>query len=282
MVTSEQNNKAKTFLSLHMSGELLVLPNIWNPIGARVLEAKGYPAIATASAAIAESLGYTDGENIKLETLLDILSRIVRSISIPVTADIEAGYADSIAALKETIFQVIGTGVVGINIEDSFGEEGHLRPVDEQCERIAAVRDAADAQGLHLVVNARADSFFSSSFKSEEEKIEDAIRRAKLYAKAGADCIYPIGASDRETLIALRKRISSPLNVLASPKAPGLTELHHLGINRVSFGPYIFRSCLSKMVGIFDELKRFGEYDCFAKSILSGNEVSQFLIPGKE
>ncbi len=88
MVTTEQKSKARVFLSLHTNGELLVLPNIWNPIGARILEAKGYPAVATASAAIAESLGYADGENIKLETMLDILFRISRSVNVPVTAHI--------------------------------------------------------------------------------------------------------------------------------------------------------------------------------------------------
>ncbi|MBI5840609.1 MAG: isocitrate lyase/phosphoenolpyruvate mutase family protein [Chloroflexi bacterium] len=282
MVTTEQKSKARVFLSLHTNGELLVLPNIWNPIGARVLEAKGYPAVATASAAIAESLGYADGENIKLETMLDILFRISRSVSVPVTADIEAGYSDSLDSLKETISQVIQTGVVGINIEDSLVEGGSLRSAAEQCERIAAIREAASAQGLHLVINARVDGFLSDSFKSEKEKIEGTVTRARLYAEAGADCIYPIGPGDHKTLDMLRKRISTPLNVLASSKALGLTELHQLGINRVSFGPYIFRSCLSKFTDIADELKKFGEYDCFAERTLSRTDVGKFLVAGKE
>ena len=282
MFTSEQRAKAQALLSLHTSGELLVLPNVWDPIGARVLERLGYPAIATASAAIAESLGYADGENIRLGTMLEILFRMSRSVSVPVTADIEAGYSDTVDALRETIVRVMETGVVGINIEDSLVKGGPLRSIAEQCERISAIREVAVSHGVHIIINARADSFLSSSFSSLQEKIEDAILRARAYVEAGADCIYPIGPGDDETLSLLRERITAPLNVLASPKASGLADLHRLGINRVSFGPYIFRSCLSKFVGIAEELKGFGKSSCFAKNSLLGADVSKFLISGKE
>lgn len=282
MITSEQQAQAQTLLALHTSGELLVLPNVWDVIGARVLEKTGYPAIATASAAIAESLGYADGENIRLETMLEILFRISRSVRVPVTADIEAGYAETVDALQENIAQVIQTGVVGINIEDSLAGHSALRSIKAQCERIAAIRQVANTHGVHLVINARVDSFISSGLDSKQEKIEQAILRAQAYVEAGADCIYPIGPGDRETLGILRERITAPLNVLASPKALGLAELQRLGINRVSFGPHIFRSCLAKFVGITEELKKFGNYESFAQYSLSGADVSNFLISGKE
>ncbi len=282
MITTAQQSKARTFLSLHDGSRLLVLPNIWNPIGARLLAAKGYPAIATASAAVSASLGYADGEKIKLETLLAILIRITKSVDLPVTADIESGYADSIEALKETIRRTIDAGVVGINLEDGLVEGGPLRAVDEQCGRITAVRETAAQMGLHLVINARVDSFLSGNFKSQEERIEDAIVRANRYKDAGADCIYPIGPGDRQTITVLRKNITSPLNVLASSAAISLTELQELGINRVSFGPFIFRACLGKMSHIFDELKGFGSYDCFTKEAISRTEVAAFLIHDKE
>src|SRR5258706_8415027 len=138
MITSEQRAKAWAFLSLHTHGELLILPNVWSPIGARILEHQGYPAVATASASIAESLGYEDRQRIRLETMLEVLFRISRSVSAPVTADIEAGYADTVATLKENILSVMETGVVGVNLEDSLVEGGPLRSEAEQCERIAA------------------------------------------------------------------------------------------------------------------------------------------------
>jgi len=126
MIASEQKARAQTFLALHANGELLILPNIWNPIGARVLEHQGYLAVATASASIAESLGYEDGERIRLETMLEVLYRISRSVNLLVTADIESGYADTVATLKENILSVMETGVVGINLEDSLIEGGPL------------------------------------------------------------------------------------------------------------------------------------------------------------
>ncbi len=125
----------------------MLLPNIWNPIGARILEAKGFPAAATASAAISSSLGYKDGEKIKLSTHLDIIERIVKSVDIPVTADIESGYASDIKNLRDSINNVIDTGVAGINIEDSMEEEGSLRNIEEQCERISTVREVSEERG---------------------------------------------------------------------------------------------------------------------------------------
>ena len=246
MNRESQKKKAQAFLSMHTNDKLLVLPNIWNPIGARILAAKDFPAVATASEAVSASLGYEDGERIKRSTLMDIITRIARSVDIPVTADIENGFGESISKLQETILQVIDSGVVGINIEDSIEQGGALRPIDEQCERIATAREVSGQQGLHLVINARVDSFLSGFFQEKEEKIEDAVVRAKAYSETGADCIYPIGPGDLETVRILRSRIASPINILATPAAEPLTVLEEIGINRVSFGPFIFRSCLKK------------------------------------
>lgn len=143
MSKNSQHKKAKQFLALHKQDKLLVLPNIWNPITARILEAKGFPAAATASAAISSSLGYQDGENIKLSTHLEIIKRIVDSVDIPVTADIESGYATGIRELKDSINKTIDTGVAGINIEDSKDKEGLIRDMNEQSDRIATVRETA-------------------------------------------------------------------------------------------------------------------------------------------
>lgn len=277
-----QAAKAKQLLSLHNNGNLLILPNVWNPIGARMLEAKGFSAVATASAAIAESMGYSDGEQIKLDTMLEMVARIVRSVDVPVTADFEAGYSDSIEGLQENISRLLDTGAVGINFEDSFDDSSHLRPVTEQVERIEAVREAADQKGIHLVINARADSFFAKGFSSEEERIEDVVTRLNAYAQAGADCVYPVGRGDKETLQILRKRISAPINVLATAKTASLKELQTLGINRVSFGPYLFRSLLAKMSAMQDEILNMGSYDIVMDGIWTGGDVKKYLIKGKE
>lgn len=279
---NEQAKKAQTLLSLHNNGRLLILPNVWNPIGARMLQAKGYSAVATASAAIAESLGYGDGEQLKLSTMLETVARIVRSVEIPVTADFEAGYSSTIEGLQQNISLLLETGAAGINFEDSFDHSSRLRPIPEQVERIKAVREAAARKGIHLVINARADSFFAEGFSTDEERIEDVITRSNAYIQAGADCVYPIGRGDREMLSILRKRISAPINVLASAKTASLKELQELGINRVSYGPYVFRSLLAKMSDMYDGIKNMGSNDIVMNGLWSGADVKPFLIPGRE
>ncbi len=278
MINATQRKKAEILLSLHTNGRLLILPNIWDPIGARILETKGYPAVATASSAISASMGYEDGEKIKLSTLIYIISRIASSVDIPVTADIESGYAKTISQLEETILQVIDSGVVGVNIEDSLEESGALRSIEEQSGRIAKIREVCAHQGLHLVINARVDSFISDFFPTRESKIEEAVVRAKSYSEVGADCIYPMGPGDIDTLKELRDRIYSPINVLATPNAAPLPVLQEIGINRVSFGPFIFRSCLKKFENIIDALHDLKSYECFGENMMSRTDANSYLI----
>ena len=277
-----QSAKAQALLNLHNNGKLLILPNVWNPIGARMLEGKGFSAVATASAAIAESMGYSDGEQIKLETMLELVARIVRSVNVPVTADFEAGYSDTPEGLQENISRFLDTGAVGINFEDGLDDSSRLRPIAEQIERIQAAREAAERRGVHLVINARADSFFADGFASDEDRVEDVITRSNAYLKAGADCVYPIGRGDKETLVILRKRISAPINVLATAKTASLKELQELGINRVSFGPYIFRSLLAKSAAMYDEIKNMGGYDIVITGMFSSGDIQPFLASGRE
>ena len=163
MTTAEQRRKARTLRNLHSGPAVLVLPNVWDPIGARVLASKGYPAVATASAAVSASLGFEDGEKIRRRTMLEVIHRISRSVAVPVTADMEAGYGASVAELEDSTRGLVDTGAVGMNIEDSLEEGGPLRPADEQAERIATVREAAAARGLDLVINARVDTFLVRS-----------------------------------------------------------------------------------------------------------------------
>ena len=148
----ERREKAAALLALHTGGTLLVLPNVWDPIGARILQAKGYQAVATASSAVAASLGYEAGERIRRSTLIEIIGRIAGSVDVPVTADIETGYGKTASELEDTIRAVIDSGVVGVNIEDGIEEGGALRSIEDQCARISAVRQIAARHDLHLGV----------------------------------------------------------------------------------------------------------------------------------
>jgi 2-methylisocitrate lyase-like PEP mutase family enzyme len=272
-----RKEKAEVLLSLHTNGGLLVLPNVWNPIGARILEKKGFPAVATASAAISASLGFQDGEKIKRATAIDLIGRIARSVDVPVTADIETGYAESLSELEVTAQQVVESGVVGVNIEDGLEWGGGLRTIEDQCQRISAFRKSADRCGVRLVINARTDSFVSSSFTSKEEAMEEAVKRAEAFSKAGADCFYPIGPGDEATVRLLRDRIKSPINILVQPTAAPLSVMQDIGINRVSFGPYIFRSLIRKFADIADVLLTTGDYSCFS-DMMSRAEVGEYLL----
>ena len=282
MSKNSQQKKAKQFLALHKQDKLLVLPNIWNPVTARILEAKGFSAAATASAAISSSLGYQDGEKIKLSTHLEIIKRIVDSVDIPVTADIESGYATGIRELKDSINKIIDTGVAGINIEDSKDKEGLIRDMNEQGDRIATVREVANERELHLVINARIDWFLSKTDKSLNEVTEEVIKRANAYIKSGADCVYPVGVLDLETIKTLLKAISSPINILGSHRTIPLKTMQEIGINRVTFGPFLFRSSMKKFVNIAEELGKLGSYESFSEDTFSFDEALKFLREEKE
>lgn len=283
-MTSESvlKQRAAALLSLHKGGRLLVLPNVWDPLGARILEAKGYPAVATASAAISASLGFEDGEKIKRSTLIEAIARIAASVAIPVSADIEGGHGKTVSDLEETIRAVIDAGAVGINLEDGLGDGDALRPVAEQCARISAVRECAAREGVHLVINARIDSFYASSvFPNIGEATEDAVARAAAYVQAGADCVYPLGPGDADTVQVLRSRIDAPINILWTPKAAPPAVLESIGVNRLSFGPFIHRALLRKFVDIADALMTHQD-PSGVKDMLSRKEISGYLMEGPE
>ena len=277
-----QKEKAATLLSLHTGGKLLLLPNVWDALGARILQAKGFPAIATASAAISASLGFKDGERIKRASLIEAIGRIAHSVDVPVTADIEAGYGTTVSELEDTMREVIDAGVVGINIEDGLGDGAAIRSMEDQCARIASVRDFADRQDLHLVINARIDCYYvSSAFANAGEATEETVSRAAAYTKAGADCVYPLGPGDEKTVRILRARIPAPINILVSPAAAPLPVLESIGVNRVSFGPFVHRTLMKQFVDIADAVMKESDASGI-KGMLTRNEMAGYLLDGPE
>ena len=268
--------KARRLHQLHDGSDLLVLPNIWNPIGAKLLEAEGYPAVATASAAVSSALGYADGERILRSTLLDVLSRVARSVSVPVTADIEGGYGASMEDLRETIRLVLEAGVVGVNLEDSMTEGVSRRSLEDQCDRLSAAREEADAADVPLFINARIDAFAMEG-AIPEEALDDTVERASAYVEAGADCVYPMGPADEDTVRALRERIQSPINILVGPHALPLRTYREIGVERVSFGPFVFRAGVGQLMRIARELRTEGTYHSFGRENPSGADLAPLL-----
>ena len=270
-------DKAERLRALHHESRILVLPNIWDPGGARMMEWLGYPAVATASAAVAYSLGYDDRQQITLDAMLDVVSRVARAVTVPVTADMEWGYAEQPQEVAENMRRVLHAGAVGINLEDSIREGEVLFPIDFQCARIRAVREMAREEGVPLFINARTDVYWPVVPGTEAEKFDEAVRRARAYLDAGGDCFYPILLGDLETLRRLREAIQAPINVLAPTCQATLRELEDTGIARLSLGPALMWASLTVMRNIAVELKNDGSFDLFTRDMITADEIRAYL-----
>jgi 2-methylisocitrate lyase-like PEP mutase family enzyme len=252
-----QSQKEKIFYQLHHSDKLLVLPNIWNPLGAMLLEDLEYKAVATASASIALANGYQDGEKLPFNDLLLILGKIVKSVNIPVTADVESGYAKSNVELSENIKKLIDTGIAGINFEDSKHDEQKLFIKEEQSEKINLIRRTASQMGSSLFINARTDVFIKEKNLSNEEKMDEAINRGKAYKAAGADCLYPIFLKEKESIVTIMKEVSLPVNILMVPGIPDFSTLKEIGLARISLGPGILKYAINSMKHVAQKLLNY-------------------------
>jgi 2-methylisocitrate lyase-like PEP mutase family enzyme len=226
---------ARAFDALHQGPDLLLLPNAWDAGSARLIESLGAKAIATTSAGVAWARGWPDGDVLPREALLASLAEITRVISIPLSADIEGGFSDDPAAVGELVAAVVDAGVVGVNLEDGAGAPELL------CAKIAKARAAADAAGVDLYINARTDVYLRGLAQGEGA-VAETVRRAGLYADAGASGIFAPGAVEPRDIEALTGAIALPLNVLARPGLPDGAELQALGVRRLSAGSGICQS----------------------------------------
>jgi 2-methylisocitrate lyase-like PEP mutase family enzyme len=196
----QQRQKAGAFLEFHRAPSLLVLPNAWDVVSAKIFELEGFTAIGTTSAGVAATLGYADGEQMSLAESLEATRRIADNTVLPVSADLEAGYSDRVEGVVEAAAGVLDAGAVGLNLEDGTGRsraplfEGAL-----QQEKIGAIREMSATRGIHLVINARTDVYLVGDDASRN--LRDAIERGNAYREAGADCIFvpDVGDLDRES-----------------------------------------------------------------------------------
>jgi 2-methylisocitrate lyase-like PEP mutase family enzyme len=271
---SKQQEKAKKFYDLHHTGNLLILPNIWDCLGANLLESLNYPAIATASASVAFTNGYDDGQQISFDSVLAILKKISDSVNIPVSADIESGFANDDAELKENIKRLLATGIVGINIEDTDKETNSILPTDVQCEKIKLVKKASEEMGISLFINARADVYLrGKNFDTPESKFEEAMKRGRAYKAAGADCFYPIGMTRQEDIKTMVDQLQMPVNVITIPGIPELSALNEMGVARVSLGPSFLKIAIKAMKNLALKLQNFG-----GLSDITENEITSAYV----
>jgi 2-methylisocitrate lyase-like PEP mutase family enzyme len=258
---------------------LLVLPNVWDVASARIVEATGFPAVATTSAGIAFSLGYRDGEQISRREMLAVVARIARAVSVPVSADVEAGYGrrpEVMVRLAESLFRA---GAVGVNLEDGGkGPRRGLVDLSLQAEKIRALDEAARKLGLPLFINARTDAYLLPA-GSGQTRFDETLRRARAYHEAGAGCIFPIGLRDLDAIRRLVAELSCPVNILAGPGAPSLAELGEAGVRRVSFGSGPMGAAMAAVGRIARELREQAGYEAL-RGAMTHQELTE-LFPAR-
>jgi len=237
MGAGTQQQHAETFRALHSKGDPLVLFNAWDVATARAI-AKNSPAIATSSGAVAAALGYADGENVPLDTVAGLVSRITASVSVPVSIDLEAGYGDTADAAANAAARIMKAGAIGINIEDGLvGGKRQLVNPDQHAAKIRAVRDTAQELGIDLFINARTDPFLLK-FGSPDQCLNEVARRANIYADAGADGIFVPGLNDLALIEKFVQLTPLPVNIMVTQGVPEIRDLARAGVRRVSLGPW--------------------------------------------
>jgi 2-methylisocitrate lyase-like PEP mutase family enzyme len=234
--------------SLHVPSRPLLLPNAWDAATARAVVTAGFPVVATTSAGITAALGYQDRERAPREEMLRAAGRIVSSVDVPVTVDLEAGYGLEPAELVAALLRI---SAAGCNLEDTDHSSESLRDSDQQADWLSRVREAANDQDYGLVINARVDVFLHSLDKQPQaDLLEEALRRARAYLEAGADCVYPITLRERDVLASFVADVGgSPVNILATPRAPGIADLAELGVARISWAGSLYRGAMEWLAG---------------------------------
>jgi 2-methylisocitrate lyase-like PEP mutase family enzyme len=254
MTPDRQKQLAETFRRAHRPPPLLLLPNAWDAMSARQFEAAGFGAVATTSGGLAWNLGFADGEKAPWPEVVAATARIVRAVRVPVTADIEAGYGDTPDQVGQRIAEILQTGVVGFNLEDGTpSPDKPVRAIEDASARIRAARAAATAAGVPAVINARVDLYIKNAGEPAS-RFDETVRRGKAYLAAGADCIYPFGLADVDTVARLVKALDgAPVNIVARPDTP-LPELERIGVARISIASGASLAVMSFIKQIAEEL----------------------------
>ena len=268
--------KAETFRKQHDGSQILILPNAWDVASARLLEAAGFSAVATTSAGVNWALGYPDGEKIGRPTMLEAVRRIASGVSVPVTADMVAGFGPTPEDAAETVRGVIAAGAVGLNLEDSTGDPHNpLVEISLHVDKIRAAREAAITAGVPVVINARTDVFLAA-VGAADTRLDHAIRRANAYREAGADCLFVPGVQDSVTIAQLARSITGPLNILARASSP-IPELARLGVARVSVGSGPMLAALGRLRRIAGELLGPGTFTAMTEDTIPYAELNELL-----
>jgi 2-methylisocitrate lyase-like PEP mutase family enzyme len=255
-----------------------VLPNAWDVPSARVFEDAGFPAVATSSAGLMVSLGHPDGQTIDREEFLSAIRRIARALSVPLSADVVAGFGETPKEVAATVRGVLKAGAVGLNIEDFAHATKKLYPIEKQVLKLKAIKKVGELEGIPLVINARTDALRYSP-GDEDSRFAEAVRRAIAYRDAGADCVYPMGLTDAASISAFVKEVNFPTNVMVRKGLPPVEELQRLGVKRVSFGPSASYAAMGLLKRAAGEVLESGTYSSLVDGAISFEELNSLAVP---
>jgi len=268
---------AERFRSLHHGPHILVLPNAWDVPSARLFEDAGFPAVATSSAGLMASLGYPDGEEIPKRDYLAAIRRIATKLSVPLSADVVAGFGRTPSAVVATIKGALAAGAVGINLEDQDPTSHQLFPLEAQVRKIRAIRKLEESTGIPLVVNARTDALWRAPGEPDA-RLQEAIRRGMAYRDAGADCVYPMRLTTAAEISTFVQAVQCPVNVMVRKGLPSISELEQLGVKRVSFGPGASYVTMGLLRRVSEEVLQRGTFETLLEGAITFDELNQLAM----
>jgi 2-methylisocitrate lyase-like PEP mutase family enzyme len=253
-----QESRVAAFRRLHAGG-CFVMPNPWDVGSARALEQLGFPALATTSAGLAWTLGVSDAE-VPRDQALDHLRLLARAVGVPVNADFQGGFAVDPEDVAANVTMAVSTGIAGLSIEDSSGDEDDpLFEFDLAVHRVAAARRAIDDSGTGVVLTGRSEGFVCG-----RPDIDETIRRLQAYAEAGADCLYAPRIDDLEHVAAIVAAVSpKPVNLLINAPFTTVAEAAELGVRRISVGGTLARTAWGGFLAAAQEIADEGTFSKF-------------------
>ena len=273
----ELSEMARSFLARHRAPPLLLLPNVWDVLSARLFMAAGFEALATTSGGVAWALGYPDGEAAPWPEVVAATARIVKAAKVPVTADIEAGYGATPAEVGAHVAEIIQTGIAGINLED--GLHGPIRTIEDASARLHAAREAAHQEGVPIVINARCDVFYLQHGE-EKTRLATTIERCKAYLAAGADCVYPFGLRDPATIAAFVKAVEAPVNITGRAGMPDAASFERLGVARITIASAATLVAMSAIQKLAAELRATGGFETLTPTMRHPDAQKLFTMKG--
>lgn len=268
------DDKTARFLALHGGPSPLLIPNPWDAGSARLLASMGYQALATTSSGFAATLGLLDGA-VGRDAALSHSADIVAATELPVSADLENGFGDHPDEVAATARGAVQAGLAGFSIEDFTGDSG--RPIYDlslACERIAAAAEVAHGGDAHVVLTGRCENHLHG-----RDDLDDTIARLRAYEQAGADVLYAPGLTSPEQIAAVVQALNRPVNVLARPAAPTVSELAELGVSRISVGGAFAFAAIAAVVRAGEELRQQGTYE-FARDAAAGVAAAKAAFQG--